>query len=171
MYKLEWAHLRPYSNPDTPGCAAYRFERESMIKLFAKSKVLTNYDAGPQHVVPRKNHTPPLRIPAATRAHVSGGGDDGDDMRSPKSALSDASRRSSSAESVAALEGLSPLLPGESDFGIAWASEERCSTVPKKAPPDAEGRARSRWGVVRSVLWWVLAWARSVWARIRARRG
>ncbi|KAF2662247.1 hypothetical protein K491DRAFT_710191 [Lophiostoma macrostomum CBS 122681] len=33
IYKVEWAHLRPYTNPDIPGDLLYRFERDSMIRM------------------------------------------------------------------------------------------------------------------------------------------
>ncbi|PVH93886.1 hypothetical protein DM02DRAFT_482377, partial [Periconia macrospinosa] len=48
VYKIDWKYLRPYANPDTPGEDDFHFDRDSMVRLLAKTKVLTNYEPGPQ---------------------------------------------------------------------------------------------------------------------------
>ncbi|KAF2709374.1 hypothetical protein K504DRAFT_378980 [Pleomassaria siparia CBS 279.74] len=48
VYKIDWSHLKPYTNPDTPSNIEYRFERESMIRMLAKGKLLTTYETGTQ---------------------------------------------------------------------------------------------------------------------------
>lgn len=49
VYKVEWAHLRPYANPDTPEVSYFRLERESTVRMLAKGRVLTNYEPGWQY--------------------------------------------------------------------------------------------------------------------------
>ncbi|KAF1960267.1 hypothetical protein CC80DRAFT_438915, partial [Byssothecium circinans] len=52
VYKIDWSHLRPYTNPETPERHIFRFNHESVVRLLAKSKVLTNYEPGVQHSRP-----------------------------------------------------------------------------------------------------------------------
>jgi hypothetical protein len=52
VYKIDWTCLRPYSNPDTHWSMQYRLERESVIRMLAKGRVLTTYEAGPQFQTP-----------------------------------------------------------------------------------------------------------------------
>ncbi|KAF2742501.1 hypothetical protein M011DRAFT_371068, partial [Sporormia fimetaria CBS 119925] len=52
VYKIEWKHLRRYNNADTPWSMEYQFERESMIRMLAKGRVLTAYEPGPQLQIP-----------------------------------------------------------------------------------------------------------------------
>lgn len=49
VYKVDWVHLRPYTNPDTPQDSYFRLERESTVRMLAKGRVLTNYESGPQY--------------------------------------------------------------------------------------------------------------------------
>lgn len=48
IYEIEWSYLKVYENPDMPEVQRFRFERESLIRLLAKSKLLTQYEPGPQ---------------------------------------------------------------------------------------------------------------------------
>lgn len=58
VYKIDWTLLRPYSNPDTPNILQYHFEKESTIRMLAKSRFLTTYETGPQY-----QSQIPLRMP------------------------------------------------------------------------------------------------------------
>ncbi|KAF1993122.1 hypothetical protein P154DRAFT_389322, partial [Amniculicola lignicola CBS 123094] len=48
VYKTNLTNLRAYGNPDTPLNGDYHLQQESMIRLLAKSRFLTGYDAGDQ---------------------------------------------------------------------------------------------------------------------------
>ncbi|ORY11169.1 hypothetical protein BCR34DRAFT_466426, partial [Clohesyomyces aquaticus] len=52
IYSIEWSCLKSYGNPDTPQNLDYRFDRESMIRMLAKTKTLTTYEADSQYQVP-----------------------------------------------------------------------------------------------------------------------
>lgn len=43
VYKVEWSCLRHYTNPDTPLVQDYRFNHDSLHRLYAKGKQLTGY--------------------------------------------------------------------------------------------------------------------------------
>lgn len=160
VYKIEWALLKPYANPNTPYIQAFRFDRESCDKLLAKTKVLTNYEPGPQSPVQtgqRRAMTspyPPLHIPATpVRSHIQ--------TASPRSqTYSDGSplvpytpRSFSDAGSVVGSDysGLSPIM--QSDFGEPPTEEEMNNTVPKKRPPD--GLLRKLCRLIISILRWL----------------
>lgn len=154
VYKIEWALLKPYANPNTPYIQTFRFDRESCDKMLAKTKVLTNYEPGPQfHIQPsgmtgRRAATspyPPLHIPATpVRSQIQ--------TASPRSqTYSDGSplvpytpRSFSDAGSVIGSDysGLSPIM--QSDFGVPPIEEEMNTRVPKKRPPDGTLRKLCR---------------------------
>jgi hypothetical protein len=46
VYKTEWSHLKAYTNTDTPNTWDFCFDRESMIRMLAKTKTLTGYEPG-----------------------------------------------------------------------------------------------------------------------------
>ncbi|KAI8934071.1 hypothetical protein NX059_008835 [Plenodomus lindquistii] len=48
VYKIDWTLLKPYANANYPSTQLYCFERESLLRMLAKSKTLTKYDPGPQ---------------------------------------------------------------------------------------------------------------------------
>ena len=50
VYKIEWRYLKTYTNPDAPNNLDFRFERESMIRMLAKGKLLTTYETGKQYI-------------------------------------------------------------------------------------------------------------------------
>lgn len=50
VYKIDIALLKPYTNPNCASTDVFRFERESLIRMLAKSKTLTIYEPGPQYV-------------------------------------------------------------------------------------------------------------------------
>lgn len=52
VYKIDWTLLRPYSNPDTPSIQHYQFDKESTIRMLAKSRFLTTYETGSQYQSP-----------------------------------------------------------------------------------------------------------------------
>jgi hypothetical protein len=145
VYKTDWAHLRIYSNPETPERQIFRFGRESVVRLVVKGKALTNYEPGPQYA-PRPRAL--LRVDTE-RAELSR-----DDIAkgvepvlcSPKSDADTASVVSSEYSS------LSPIL--QSDFGTAIEDDARSSFRPPKAPPDG----KERWVFVRRILWCLLKW-------------
>lgn len=58
VYEIDWSHLKVYANPDMPDVERFRFERESLIRLLAKSKLLTQYESGPQMV--KRSSSEPL---------------------------------------------------------------------------------------------------------------
>ncbi|KAF2692214.1 hypothetical protein K458DRAFT_326153, partial [Lentithecium fluviatile CBS 122367] len=164
VYKIEWSYLKAYSNPDTPERTVFRFDRESMIRLLAKTKTLTNYEPGPQYQYRR----PILQIPSqGIRGqpvdHETGERERDRELegQSPKS-ISDASSIISSEYS-----GLSPIL--QSDFGSAGRTAERSTPRPPKAPPDKRGRWRMLWRLLQCLLAWPLVWV--AWIRDRVQRG
>ncbi|KAF2846366.1 hypothetical protein T440DRAFT_472013 [Plenodomus tracheiphilus IPT5] len=48
VYKINWALLEAYENAALPNTQVYCFERESLVRMLAKSKTLTTYEPGPQ---------------------------------------------------------------------------------------------------------------------------
>jgi hypothetical protein len=165
VYKIEWTHLRAYSNPDTPERSVFCFDRDTMVRLLAKTKTLTNYEPGPQHQH-RRSPAPPLVI--SIRGIPENHGDRDPRVReremepqSPKS-WSDASSVISSEYS-----GRSPILL-QSDFGSAGETDARSSPPLPKAPPDRErSRWREVWRLLRRVLMWPLVWVRRIRERLR----
>lgn len=161
VYRMEWAHLKPYSNPEAPSTLVYQFDRDSMIRLLAKSKQLTNYEPGPQR---RSRSTPIIEIPAQpTTTNVRPYERETMPTQSPVSDTDCISVISRSSE----YSGLSPIL--QSDFGSAGSNEERSIPKPPKAPPDRNG---VRGGLLRRVLWLVLEWLQKLgrWVLNRPRR-
>ncbi|KAJ4294382.1 hypothetical protein N0V90_008072 [Kalmusia sp. IMI 367209] len=177
VYKIDWALLKPYSNPDTPQIQTFRFDRESCDKMLAKTKVLTNYEPGPQHQVsapvyptyqqlPRRAVTSPLpqqqhsaERPVRPRVQPISQSYREDLVNSPKS-ISDGS---SVAGSVAGSEysGLSPIL--QSDFGERHTEDEMSTGVPRQKPPD--GSLMRFW----RLLLWLLRWPLEVLKWLRER--
>jgi hypothetical protein len=119
VYKIEWACLKPYSNPAMPDRNVFRFDRESMIRLLAKSKTLTNYEPEPQYHVRRTRSWPLASSPGGVQ-------EEGDDT--PRS-MSDAAPYTSPTD-----PSLSPIL--QSDFGSANYNGSMIIPKPPKAPPD-----------------------------------
>jgi hypothetical protein len=160
VYKIEWSYLKPYSNPDTPERNAFRLDRESLVRLLAKTRTLTNYEPGPQYQTRRR--TVPLIQTQEQPTDYSPGAQEGDfDPQSPKS-ISDGSSVISSGYS-----GLSPIL--QSDFGSAGNTAERSTWRPRKAPPDRTvSRWRRLWQLLRCIWAWPLVWVG--WIKDQTRR-
>jgi hypothetical protein len=49
VYKTEWFYLEAYVNTDTPDTWDFCFDRETMIRVLAKTKTLTGYSPGVIH--------------------------------------------------------------------------------------------------------------------------
>lgn len=48
VYEVDWTCLKTYASPNCATTRLYCLERESMVRMLAKSKTLTNYEPGPQ---------------------------------------------------------------------------------------------------------------------------
>lgn len=188
VYKIDWALLRPYANPETLHVQSFCLDRESSDKMLAKTKVLTNYEPEMQHQIqyshqpnyeaypgrPRYHHPsrattsgPPLHIPQTPVRYAS------DHPANPRSQdYSPYSPRASSmysptaysdAGSVVGSEysGLSPIL--QSDFGAPQTEFEMYSPVPRKRPPHGALM------VVCHIIFSVFAWPWRVLCRLRER--
>ncbi|KAF1976041.1 hypothetical protein BU23DRAFT_502646 [Bimuria novae-zelandiae CBS 107.79] len=171
VYKIDWALLRPYANPETPHIQTFRFDRESCDKMLAKTKILTNYEPGPQHQVHIRALYPgramssplPLRIPETpVRPHVqtSSPRSQGYSERSP---LVYSPKSFSDEGSVVGSEysGLSPIL--QSDFGGLRTEDATSIPVPRKKPPD--GKLTRIWRFVM----WILKWPLGLLGTLRER--
>ncbi|KAF2642256.1 hypothetical protein P280DRAFT_395488 [Massarina eburnea CBS 473.64] len=152
IYGIEWSHLRPYSNPDTPERLVFRFDRESTVRLLAKGKTLTNYEPGQQY----SRHTQPRARPSLARVETAKAEQPRNDAaeeapeHEPRSPKSDTDSMSVVSSEYSAL---SPIL--QSDFGIATKADRQRTSRPPKVPPD---RKESRWVFVRRILWCLLKW-------------
>ncbi|KAF3007782.1 hypothetical protein E8E13_010299 [Curvularia kusanoi] len=92
VYKTDWAFLKPYSNLNKPDVTFFQFDRESVVRMVAKGKVLTLYEPGEQVAVPglRTRHTAPpcLLTPTDSNSNSNSNSNltpyrDGCDMGSP----------------------------------------------------------------------------------------
>lgn len=144
VYRVDWSYLKVYYNPEAPQLQTYRFERESMIRLLAKSKVLTNYEAGPQH-------QRPTSVRVQTQHHVHR------EIREAQSPKSDTSSVTSE------YSVLTPIL--QSDFGVSKDDGTRDIEPPPKAPPDKKeaGRRSVIRYILHCVLWVPLLVVKRVW--------
>lgn len=121
VYRVDWRCLRPYNNPDTPWCSYFGFERESCIRMLAKGRTLTNYEAGPQFQIPMPRPfqgEPYARIDAVDREYVPHF-----DPRPERRAAT-----------FPAESSRSPL--AQSDFQVSLQTEDGHIPRPPKAPPD-----------------------------------
>ncbi|KAF2278071.1 uncharacterized protein EI97DRAFT_374027 [Westerdykella ornata] len=159
IYKVKWSYLRPYNNPDAPWSTQHRFERESMIRILAKGRLLTTYEAGPQYQEYdfRPTATRPIAIdpiyeeirdrPVATPSFDADIG-----------------------STVASEEDCGKATPRQSDFHIATQARNGIILPPPKAPPDG-GRERSTfmclWNQIVCLLVWVWNVALQMWARLK----
>jgi len=67
VYEIAWTHLKTYASPNSATTRLYCLERESMVRMLAKSKTLTNYEPGPQFQrpsEPAESYPGSLHIPA-----------------------------------------------------------------------------------------------------------
>lgn len=173
MYKIEWSLLKPYANPSTSHIQDFRFDRESCDKMFAKTKVLTNYEPGPQHhfqtrgLAHRRTATspyPPLHIPATPSRPRIQTASPRSQIYSEGSPLVPYTPKSFSDEgSVIGSDysGLSPIM--QSDFGGLQIEEEMSTAVPRKRPPD--GIVRKSWRLVMLIM----RWPSELWRMVRGR--
>jgi hypothetical protein len=130
VYKIDWTCLRPYSNPDTPWNTDYRFERESVIRMLAKGRVLTTYEAASQLQTP--SHESSIQCI---------------DTQSPSQDSQALLFPESDASSIASSEGDNQPTLLQSDF-LALARERDGSYQrPPRAPPDGED-ACCAWRVI-----------------------
>ncbi|KAF2872333.1 hypothetical protein BDV95DRAFT_491727 [Massariosphaeria phaeospora] len=135
VYKVDWRHLRPYANPDTPYNSVYRIERESMVRLLAKGKVLTTYEPGPQS----QRRPPRVQIP------------------SPETQISQLQSPTSDTASIISSEYSSPSAPLHSDFLGSKYDAPESTRPPFKVPPDRDidgGRLET----IRWIFHFILGW-------------
>lgn len=154
VYKIEWAHLKAYWNPELPERTVFRFDRESMARLLAKTKTLTNYEPGEQYQF-RGRISPPVPHPPSQTIH--------------RAYQEDPPEPHSPADSVISSEysSRSPIL--QSDFGSAGEAAARSTPKPPKAPPDrTDGRRRKLWRLLRCIFLWPLVLA--LWLKNKLRR-
>lgn len=52
VYKIDWTLLKPYSNVNTPRIAMFQLERDSLVRMIAKGKILTLYAPSEQMQMP-----------------------------------------------------------------------------------------------------------------------
>lgn len=152
VYKIDWTLLRPYSNPETPSILQYHFEKESTIRMLAKSRFLTTYETGPQY-----QSSIPLRMPipyvqtAATDRDVR--------MMSPMSSRSYGSDRST----------CSPV-PQPAFLGLNRSTMGGPTQSTAKAPPDDSGESPDS-SVIRFIFRCILRWPwiviNRIWALLR----
>lgn len=148
VYKIDWTFLRPYANPDTPSISQYRFEKESMIRLLAKSRFLTTYETGSQHQAPIS-----LQIPTPY-VHTNEM-DRGTQTISPISDRSLGSNRSAySPVSQPAFLGLKSTRGGHTQ------------STPRAPPDDNDETQRSR--IIRFIFRCILKWPWIVFKRLWA---
>lgn len=153
VYRVEWRHLRPYSNPSTPGIDDFRLERESMVRLLAKGRVLTAYAPGPQHQL-----AAPVSLPGETSTARSG------------IAVSELDSQTWSVESS---RNSSPG-PSQPDFSLPRPERPGYTGRPPRAPPEVLTWYRVVvGGIIRYILTYILRWplhaVRFLWA-LRLRR-
>jgi hypothetical protein len=55
---MEWFYLKAYINTDTPDTLDFRFDRESMIRMQAKTKTLIGYN--PEVTHPQRSYSTPM---------------------------------------------------------------------------------------------------------------
>lgn len=127
VYKIDWSLLKTYANPDTPNTQQYRFERESTIRLLAKSKILTTYEPGSQHQALglKRSISEPIGVLTGTIQTVEV---DPPQVRSP----------SSDRASVASIVCSVASSPHQSDFWRPDTEGYRIALQPPKVPPDVE---------------------------------
>lgn len=139
VYKIDWTLLRPYSNPDTPNIQQYHFEKESTIRMLAKSRFLTTYETGPQYQSPIS-----LRMPTP---YVQTAAIDRDArMMSPMSDRSFASDRST----------CSPV-PQPAFLGLNKSITDGHTPSTAKAPPDDVDETPDP-NIIRFILRCILRW-------------
>ncbi|KAF2794917.1 hypothetical protein K505DRAFT_241024 [Melanomma pulvis-pyrius CBS 109.77] len=152
VYKIEWSYLRPYANPDTPNNLDYRFERESLIRMLAKGKLLTTYETGTQYQGPIS-----LQIPVNQSRSLEYG-----EFQSPRSETASISSSEHSA--------LSPL--PQWDFLGAGPTRAGMIRRPPSEPPDGPNRDAGLGGlqyIFQNLLRWPWLVVRWLWARLWAR--
>lgn len=159
VYKINWACLRPYANPDSPLEAHYRFERESMIRMLAKGRILTTYEPGSQFQGPI---SPQPTIPYIRALTLD------QEVEEQLSTKSDSASIASSDHS-----GQSP--PPQSDFSTPREESSGNIQMPPKAPPDEVDRGGGGGGggevnIFRYIFNFLLEWPwlalKRLWARL-----
>lgn len=163
VYKIEWTHLKAYWNPELSERTVFRFDRDSMMRLLAKTKTLTNYEPGPQYSPPGRISPPLPDPPGQTTPQQPRYGNEPYPGEGPEP--------QSPADSVMSSEysSRSPIL--QSDFGSAGEAAARRTPKPPKAPPDrTESRRRILWRLLRCIVIWPLVLALWLRNKIRQRR-
>lgn len=156
MYKIDWTLLRPYANPDTPFGGSYRFERESMIRMLAKGRIVTTYETGTQYQRPISPQFPTPYI------HTRIMDEEMKPLRSPTS------------DSVSSItsERSSQSPPPQSDFLDLAQAAPGSTRRPPREPPD-EVAEKPHTGIIRYLLqylfYWPLVAVKRLWARFRLR--
>ncbi|KAF2260082.1 hypothetical protein CC78DRAFT_536602 [Lojkania enalia] len=157
VYKIDWSFLRQYANPDAQDTVEYKMERESMIRLLAKSKFLTGYQTGPQLMRPMSPHIHEHQLQPS--ALDNGGATIESPISDVASVMSDQS-------------DLSPLLEYRFLGGLPL-EDGSPPDRPPRAPPEVlgpnDGIEGSLHRLLRVLCWpWLLL--RRLWVRLWARQ-
>lgn len=127
VYKTNLSLLRQYTNPETPDEQVFRFEPESMVKMLAKGKSLTMYEAGRQFVslgLKRSASEPTLPSTGITQTTI-------ESNRRTRSPASDTT-------SIVSVERSVASGPSQVDFPLDITDVDRIASTPPKVPPDGE---------------------------------
>jgi hypothetical protein len=173
VYKIDWRYLRTYSNPDTPGNAYYRFERESMIRMLAKGKILTTYQTGRQFQMLKSIRAPtpvwnrsaveddaPLKyLPACGNTQFD---QDSQALLCPESAEASTISSNGSEDSTPRAE--------QRDFSNWTQATDSSTQRPPRAPPDGSSGCGAYERFV-AFLQWLIKWPWTLiirlWFRLR----
>jgi hypothetical protein len=125
VYKIHVGLLEPYTNPETPNTEVYRFERESMVRMLAKGKTLTMYEAGPQYTKSlERSYTDPVSsLTCTTQSNT--------ETKTRSCSPASDTISATSAEFLVEDSGPSP-----GDFHLLSAAGERIAGPQPKVPPD-----------------------------------
>jgi hypothetical protein len=146
VYSIKWSLLKEYTNCEIPTAQGFRFELESTIKVLAKGKLLTKYEAETQyqkavlgHSVRTTNKDGPQRPteeleksilePMHASAHI------GQKIKDQESPVAD------TAPTISAVYSGTPD-PSRSDFRVSGPERYRIAGTPQKVPPDIEMERR-----------------------------
>ncbi|KAF1940182.1 hypothetical protein EJ02DRAFT_350543 [Clathrospora elynae] len=125
VYKINWSLLRVYANPETLITQHYGFERESLIRMLAKSKIFTMYEPASQHQNPVWNESTSEPIHVSTHITQKAKDNGKENILS----VSDTASTTSPAYSGG------PSAP-QLGFRVPHVENYRIADLPLKVPPD-----------------------------------
>ncbi|KAF1839146.1 hypothetical protein BDW02DRAFT_487135 [Decorospora gaudefroyi] len=143
VYKVNWSLLKVYTNPEMPTGHRYRFERESTIKLLAKSKILTKYESGLQYQSPLLKIQVMSPKEAGLQRPVQAlerSKSEQESKRTSKHATREGELRRSSVPGAASTTSLVDpgILSPQSVFRMPINENYEIDDPPRKIPPDIE---------------------------------